>query len=1020
MKKINKKNLTRKIMITIVMILSFNFIAPNYSQADFGGVLMGPVIDLIAGIGDAVMSLLEVFMDGGQTDLLKSDGFSVKSDDFRANGADSYEMGTSKLPSDTQTVEIDSKDLDQGWFGLSTYTIPIIKYGPEKIFANEVPALDANFINPKKGIDTNNNGVIDAGEEYNSNQEEKSIAIQLREVIASWYNALRNLVIVGLLSVLLYVGIRIVLTSTASDKAKYKKMLMDWVIALCLLFFLHYIMAFTMQLIDIVTQGISNATDIKVVIRDSAGDIEFKTNLTGLCRMQVQYNDFGSRIVYLIFYIALVVYTFMFTWQYMKRAITIAFLTLIAPLVVLTYPIDKMGDGKAQAFGMWLKEYIFNALLQPFHLIIYTVFLGSGMQIAVNNPLYAILFLAFITPAEKILRRFFKFDQASTAGATFAGAFGGAAAYNMIKGLVQKGANGGGKQQVGAGNQKGIRQQRQLTDPNAPDGSLAPFTRTRTANTENNNRGNNRNRTTETNNNGNRDNTTTTEDRSTESPRTIDDRSTEPLRTVDDRSTEPPHTTDNRSTEPPHTADNRNTEPPHTTDNRNTEDNKDNNSQNRRGRPRTKNNPNIGEQGEDIGRAEEFRRLTESGMSQEEALTAINETKPFDRNTGSHTSEDDQRGILQWAGDSAKEKWDNSELKQKAVTLKRNVANSKPIRTMASAGNTIRTTAESGITKAGNAIRATKDGIGKVGGKIKSTAEDGIAKAGEIYRKTPKPFRNSVERAGKAGAKVAKAAGEVGVKAVKGAGRVGARTIKGAAGVVKRAAPHAATIAGKTLAAGTMGVIGLGMGIAGDNLEDTLTYGLGGAALGWNVGPAVASNMVRGVATTGTELRNAYEEGAYGRTEAELRQQEREFIANEDNREFFEEKVTEQTGSKPSRQELDQTMKEAAQYNRAGISDVKQINKSMLLEQELQQELQSTTNMPEKEAKTKAREQAITIAKIAQGIDAKDLRDAKKVKELEQSFARELLSKDPSMGEEAAEAQASRIVSMVKKQKKVY
>ena len=28
-----------------------------------------------------------------------------------------------------------------------------------------------------------------------------------------------------------------------------------------------------------------------------------------------------------------------------------AFLTIIAPLVALTYPIDKMNDGKAQASG---------------------------------------------------------------------------------------------------------------------------------------------------------------------------------------------------------------------------------------------------------------------------------------------------------------------------------------------------------------------------------------------------------------------------------------------------------------------------------------------------------------------------------------------------------------------------------------------------------------------------------------------------------------------------------------------
>lgn len=49
---------------------------------------------------------------------------------------------------------------------------------------------------------------------------------------------------------------------------------------------------------------------------------------------------------YLLIYIVLIVFTVMFTVRYMKRVIYIAFLTLIAPLVALTYPIDKIKDRK--------------------------------------------------------------------------------------------------------------------------------------------------------------------------------------------------------------------------------------------------------------------------------------------------------------------------------------------------------------------------------------------------------------------------------------------------------------------------------------------------------------------------------------------------------------------------------------------------------------------------------------------------------------------------------------------------
>ena len=72
-----------------------------------------------------------------------------------------------------------------------------------------------------------------------------------------------------------------------------------------------------------------------------------------------------------IMYLIIVGYTVTFTIVYLKRLLTMAFLTLIAPAVALTYPIDKMNDGQTQAFNSWLKEYIFNALIQPFHLIIY-------------------------------------------------------------------------------------------------------------------------------------------------------------------------------------------------------------------------------------------------------------------------------------------------------------------------------------------------------------------------------------------------------------------------------------------------------------------------------------------------------------------------------------------------------------------------------------------------------------------------------------------------------------------------
>lgn len=120
-----------------------------------------------------------------------------------------------------------------------------------------------------------------------------------------------------------------------------------------------------------------------------------------------------------------------------------AFFTMIAPLVALTYPIDKVKDGKAQAFDMWFKEYTMNAIIQPIHLILYSVFIGSAIDLAVSNPLYAIVAMAFLTSAEKFVKQMFGLDKAKTP-AGLAAMAGGALAMKGIGNVVGKLSGKGG------------------------------------------------------------------------------------------------------------------------------------------------------------------------------------------------------------------------------------------------------------------------------------------------------------------------------------------------------------------------------------------------------------------------------------------------------------------------------------------------------------------------------------------------------------------------------------------------
>ena len=279
-------------------------------------------------------------------------------------------------------------------------------------------------------------------------EERHSSAGVLRQIVSYWYNALRIIATLGLLSILVYTGIKILLSSTAADEAKYKTMLKDWLIAMCLLFFMHYFMTFTVTVVNSITDALTQLTEFSEN-GDETQNTEEETGVTytgdklmGDARIKLQQGDVSNRMTFTILYIVLVIYTFVFAVIYLKRVIYMAFLTIIAPLVAMTYPLDKMKDGKAQAFGMWMKEYVFNMILQPFHLILYYILVTTAMSLATENPIYAIIAIGFLIPAEKLLRAFFGFKNKETMG-TMNAAIGGALVNQAIGTLGKERRKGG-------------------------------------------------------------------------------------------------------------------------------------------------------------------------------------------------------------------------------------------------------------------------------------------------------------------------------------------------------------------------------------------------------------------------------------------------------------------------------------------------------------------------------------------------------------------------------------------------
>ena len=626
MKIFANKNIFKKLILAVLLLLSFSFVSPEPVQAGVGGELMEPICDFVIGLGDGIISALHKFILGQDTtiipihiDAFVGEGivkiiatvlgailiaaliavgvgaigmaFAALAEAVSAVGAGAAAVGSAFVSGFSWTAlgtsiaanigVIIPLALGGGIFGGAKVfsadlwrdnqiDLPLYSISPEEIFTNKIPLFDVNFFNPdpekkweyewamhleitdeiknanytklasgtmeevnkalkKYGTTAEaikNSNYTDGTNGYYYYATEKNVlrlsaptagvagigngevtvditnlevqkgnsipsyGMALSKNISKWYYTIRVIAIVGMMSVLVYVGIRILLSSTSSQKAKYKQMLGDWLVGMILLFTMHYIMIFSNMFVEKLTNlldGINPTIYNAIIQNDKGGKIEetlkkygytvtrekaeadpktvfigkdekdgneyleWDTNLMGILRIQVreieQAND-SKYIGYTVMFFVMVLYTVIFCWTYIKRVIYLAFLTMIAPMVALTYPIDKANDGKAQGFDYWFKEYMFNLLLQPMHLIIYTVLLSTALEVALTNWVYALVVIGFIASAEKIVRTMFNFSKASTPG-VFAGPAGAALTMTGIRWLFghgpgRKGGKSGG------------------------------------------------------------------------------------------------------------------------------------------------------------------------------------------------------------------------------------------------------------------------------------------------------------------------------------------------------------------------------------------------------------------------------------------------------------------------------------------------------------------------------------------------------------------------------------------------
>lgn len=244
----------------------------------------------------------------------------------------------------------------------------------------------------------------------------------IRTQIGIWYYNFRNLAIGALLATLVYIGIRMALSTFSEDKAKYKKLLRYWVESFVLLFMLQFIMILIIELNNQVVGLIETVANNPPSATDYLLDAIENNNLLGFAQAICYFMNFGITIAFFIIYL--------------KRLAVVGFLVVIAPLITITYSIDKVKDGKSQALNKWLEQFMYNVLIQIFHCILYMIFITAVFDATIQNnddPLgffgsfvtgdmgaqlvtsvISIAMLAFIWKADKIVKGIFGFNRANS------------------------------------------------------------------------------------------------------------------------------------------------------------------------------------------------------------------------------------------------------------------------------------------------------------------------------------------------------------------------------------------------------------------------------------------------------------------------------------------------------------------------------------------------------------------------------------------------------------------------------
>ena len=263
---------------------------------------------------------------------------------------------------------------------------------------NEEPLVDINFFNDSEAV------------KEIKEKNPKAFIIQIREGIKTWYYVLRNIAIMVMVIVLMYVAIRMLLnmyTESPENKARYKEMMIAWIKALSTLIIMHIVIytviAFNTDIIETI-KDVAHIDDprlqnLNVILLERALDIRLSISFPAT-----------------ILYVMVTFLTIQYFFVYLKRFILVLILIISGPFIIVKTAYESTGKSVSKTYSKWLYDLIINVMEQSIHALFYALFVRSLFEGAMENLLGFLIFWFVLKSMLKLsatVIKLFKFNSKS-------------------------------------------------------------------------------------------------------------------------------------------------------------------------------------------------------------------------------------------------------------------------------------------------------------------------------------------------------------------------------------------------------------------------------------------------------------------------------------------------------------------------------------------------------------------------------------------------------------------------------